>query len=722
MSPRQRRRQRRRGGGLGKIFLAVVAVLLVSIAAVAIAGGSWVLNTCNDAPEVNDLNPIYKGENSIIFAGDNSRLGFIRSDEARTPVELKTIPKDLWYATVAIEDERFFEHDGVDLEGITRAAFENLSAGEIRQGGSTLTMQLMRNLFIVDPERDLDRKVTEACMAVDYEEEHGKRAILGSYLNSASYGTLEGRTSVGVEAAARTYFSKSVDELTLEQSALLAGLPQAPSEYNPFLNPAGAKERRNEVIKRMQKLGYISPRRARLALQRGLQLNRSDIYSDIREPLFFDFVENELIERYGVARVRKGGLKVYTTIDPDQQEIARESMLTELPYSTDPSSAIVSIDPKTGFIEAMASSASYDDLQYNLAAQGKRQPGSTFKTFVLAAAVNAGIDPYSTYYTSMPLELDLPEWGHWSVSTYSGGYSGSMDIASATIASDNTVFAQLDLDVGPDEVAETAKKMGIQTELDGIPAEGLGGLRIGVSPLEMASAYATLADGGIYRKPTAIRKVVFPDGHISHPTQDEPKRVLPENVAYEVTQILHDNMTSGTGTAAYTGCYGQAGKTGTTDNYTDAWFVGYQPNVSTAVWVGYPESNEISMTSVQGITVAGGTFPAEIWYRFTTGTGTPCEDFPVPEEPIEWSQFFGEYSSSYDSDSSYDDEYVPEDDYSDEEPSAEGGGTTYDPDLYAPGAGQEPAPAPTVPAPAPAPSPPPTPAPSVTPGGAVGPG
>jgi penicillin-binding protein 1A len=289
-----------------------------------------------------------------------------------------------------------------------------------------------------------------------------------------------------------------------------------------------------------------------------------------------------------------------------------------------------------------------------------------------------------------------------------------MNLASATIASDNTVFAQLDLDVGPEEVAETAKKMGITTELDGIPAEGLGGLRIGVSPLEMASAYATLADGGIYRKPTAIRKVEFPDGHVSHPTQAEPKRVLPENVAYEVTQILADNMTSGTGTSAYTGCYGQAGKTGTTDNYTDAWFVGYQPNVSTAVWVGYPESNDIEMYSVHGVSVAGGTFPAEIWNTFTSNTGTPCEDFPVPEDPIEWSQFFGEYSSSYSTDSYDTDDSYDSSGYDDyEEPSAEGGGTTYDPDLYAPGAGQAPAPAPTIPAPAPAP---------VSPGGGISPG
>ncbi len=483
----------------------------------------------------------------------------------------------------------------------------------------------------------------------------------------------------------------------------MAGLPQAPSEYNPLNNPRGARERRNEVLDRMADLGYIERSRALEGQRRGLDVNPSDEYFERREPYFFDYVESELIESYGVNTVRKGGLKVHTTIEPRLQEVGRDAINSVLYYPDDPSSAIVAIDPRSGEIKAMASSGNYESNQYNLAAQGHRQAGSTFKTFVLTAAVNQGIDPYSTYYESKPLELDLPEYGHWSVSTYSGGYSGTMSLHAATLASDNTVYAQLDLDIGPEEVAETARKMGIETELDGIPAEGLGGLRIGVSPLEMSVAYATLASGGIHRNPVAIRKVEFPSGRVDHPEEADPKRVLPEAVAFEVTKVLRDNMTSGTGTAAYTGCYGQAGKTGTVDNFTDAWFMGYQPNLSTGVWVGYPESNAIEMTSVHGISVAGGTFPAEIWNAFHVGAGIPCEDFEEPEEPIDWSSFFGTYAVSGSSDSydyDYDSGYstAPAPDDSTEEGAGEGddssSGETYDPDLYAPGAGQDPAPAP----------------------------
>ena len=259
--------------------------------------------------------------------------------------------------------------------------------------------------------------------------------------------------------------------------------------------------------------------------------------------------------------------------------------------------------------------------------------------------------------------------------------------------------------MGPQQVAQTAKKMGITTHLDGIPAEGLGGLRIGVSPLEMANAYATLAAGGIHRNPVAIRKVVFPGGRVEHPDKADPKRVLPENVAYEVTRILHDNITGGTGVSAYTGCYGQAGKTGTTDRYTDAWFMGYQPNLATGVWMGYPQSNAIEMTSVHGITVAGGTFPAEIWHAFYTNAGVACEPFRVPAQPIQWSSFFGTFTASEPvrggSGSS------AGSDSPGGSTGGGGGGTThYDPQLYAPGAGQAPAPPPPSP---PAPSTPPPP-------------
>ncbi len=686
-------------------------VVFSVITAATLAAGSWVAGVASEAPDPDNLRPVTKGQNSVIFAGDGSRLGYIQSDQARKPISIKQVPTDLQFATVAIEDERFFDHEGVDAEGGLRALVRNIDAGKVVEGGSTITMQLMRNLYITDPKRNLERKVQEAVMAVEFEKDHSKREILQAYLNNASYGTIEGRTAVGVQAASKTYFSKPAKKLTLEQSALLAGLPQAPSEYNPLLNPEGARERRNEVLQKMAKLGYISRERAIEGYQEDLQLNRSEEYSRIREPYFFSYVENKLIEKYGVNTVRKGGLKIHTTLDPNLQEAAREAIEANLPYSTDPSSAVVSIDPGNGEILAMASSGDYNANQYNLAAQGRRQPGSAFKTFVLTEAIDRGVNPYSTYYESKHLELDLPEYGHWSVSTSDNGYAGTVSIAQATVLSDNTVFAQLDLDLGPEAVAQMAHELGVTSELDGIPAEGIGGLRIGVSPLEMANANATLASGGVKHDPIAVRKVEFPDGRIDRPEKPEGERVISEAAAYEVTKILNDNITGGTGTAAYTGCSGQAGKTGTTDDFTDAWFVGYQPNLSTAVWVGYPDA-AISMSSVQGITVFGGTFPAQIWNSFHVNAGVPCESFETPSESVDWSPFFGSYSAS--SSTSGSETY---------DSSTTGGDEGYDPDLYAPGAGQKPAPSPKPdPSPqpdaeaAPEPAPPaPTPAPAAPP-------
>jgi penicillin-binding protein 1A len=705
MTQRNRRRHRRRGGARSKALF-VVAGVLAAIATGAVVAASWVIDVAANAPSLSACRPIDKGGNSILIAGDGERLGYIASEEARTPVAIDRVPTDLEYATVAIEDERFFEHDGIDYEGGLRALIENIEAGEVVQGGSTITMQLMRNLCITDPKRNLERKIQEAQLALEYEKKFSKQDILGKYLNGASYGTINGTTAVGVQAASRIYFSKPVWKLTLEQSALLAGLPQAPTDYNPILNPEGARERRNDVLARMAKLGYISRERALEGQQRGLGLKLSDTYFVQRQPYFFDYVEDKLIEEYGVNTVRKGGLRVYTTVDPELQEVGLEAMQSALPYPEDPAAALVAIDPGNGHIEAMVSSSSYEDSQFNLAAQGHRQPGSTFKTFVLTTALKQGIDPYSTYYTSKPLNLDLPEWGHWEVATADEGYQGTINLQQATVASDNTVFAQLDLDVGPQNVAATAKSMGITTELDGIPAEGIGGLRIGVSPLEMSSAYATLAAGGIRRNPIAIRRVVFPSGRVDQPEQADPKRVVPEGVAYEVTQLLRDNITGGTGTAAYTGCGGQAGKTGTTDNYTDAWFAGYQPNLATAVWVGYPQSNEIEMTSVHGTTVFGGTFPAQIWNSLYVNGEIPCEEFSEPETPVSWAPFYGQYTQSSSSSGDYYSNPEEEDEAS-EKGKRKGEEATggYDPDAYAPGAGQEPTP---VPDPAPTPSRPPS--------------
>jgi penicillin-binding protein 1A len=689
MTQRNRRRQRHRGGAGGKLlFVGLGVAALLVIAAIGVA--SWVLDVAAKAPSLASCKTVDKGGNSTLYAADGSKLGVIESEEARAPISIDRIPKSLQHATVAIEDQRFYEHGGIDPEGIARAALKNLEAGRTVEGGSTITQQLVRNLCISNPARSLERKIIEAQLAIEYAERHSRREILGQYLNTASYGTLEGATAVGVQAASKIYFSRPVWKLNLEQAALLAGLPQAPSEYNPVLNPRVAKARRNTVLGEMAHLDYISQQRAKEGEQRGLELNLDQGYFDKRQPYFFDYVENKLIQAYGVNTVRKGGLDVYTTIEPRLQDVGLEAARSALPYPEDPSSALVSIDPSNGHIEALVSSSDYERSKFNLAAQGHRQPGSTFKAFVLTTAIKQGIDPYSTYYTSKHLDLNLPKWGHWEVSTADEGYLGRVNLQQATVASDNTVFAQLDLDVGPESVAATAKSMGIESELDGIPAEGIGGLRIGVSPLEMADAYATLASGGIHRNPIAIRRVVFPGGRTDRPEHPDPRRVVPEPVAYEVWRLLHDNITEGTGTAAYTGCPGQGGKTGTTDNFTDAWFAGIQPNLATVVWVGYPQSNAIEMTSVHGTTVYGGTFPAEIWHSLYSNAEIPCEEFSQPKTSISWAPYYGRFTASA----------TPI--HGSSSPSAGGGEESeaerlgkeavggYDPNAYAPGAGQEP--------------------------------
>jgi len=700
MARRNRRRQRRRGGAGGKLLL-VAAGLLVATGLAAIAVASWVLDVAADAPSLSSCEKVRGGGNTVLFAADGSRLGFVDSDEARQPVAIERVPKRLRLATVAIEDRRFYEHGGIDFEGIARAALKDLEAGEAVEGGSTITQQLVRKLCIHNPKRTIERKIEEAKLAIEYAKRHSRHEILGQYLNTASYGTAEGATAVGVQAASKIYFSRPVWKLDLARAALLAGLPQAPTDYNPLLHPGRALRRRNAVLAQMAAQGYVSPERARAARRRGLELDASGSYFAHREPYFFDYVEDQLLDRYGVDAVRDGGLRVYTTIDPRLQEIAEGAMRSTLPYATDPSSALVSIDPRNGHVETMASSSSYEENKFNLAAQGHRQPGSTFKAFVLTTALKQGIDPYTTYYTSKPLSLDLPKWGHWEVHTADEGYLGDVNLRQATVASDNTVFAQLDLDVGPRRVAETAHSLGIVSPLDGIPAEGIGGLRVGVSPLEMASAYATLAAGGIRRDPVAIERVVLPGGRVERPKREKPRRVVSEAIAYEVTRLLHDNITEGTGTAAYTGCPGQAGKTGTTDRETDAWFAGYQPNLASVVWVGYPRSNAIEMTSVHGITVFGGTFPAEIWHSLYSEGEVPCEEFEKPRKAIVWAPYYGHFTASaprQQSDKGGGSGRYFEFDEEGKSGGAGAGNNGYDPNAYAPGAGQEPTPVPPPPA------------------------
>jgi penicillin-binding protein 1A len=639
-----RERKRLRRGRKHKKLLLGLLVLVICLVIALLSVVGYVLAVSATAPPLGSLRPVDQGASSVVYAADGSRLGFIHSDEIRSPIPLGRIPESMGAATIAIEDERFYRHGGVDYEAIARAAWKDLKAGRPLEGGSTITQQLVRNLY-VGRERTLGRKIREAKLASELEEHHSKNWILQSYLNSVAYGTLDGQTAVGVQAAAQTFFSKNAQDLDLPESALLAGLPQAPSRLNPFQNPRGALERRNAVLRKLAKLGYISEARALEAAGEPLGIKRGDLYTRIREPLFFDYVKQQLIDRFGVNTVRKGGLKVHTTIFPKLQKAAREAIDSTLPYPADPSASIVAIDPRTGFIRAMAASSSYKRKQFNLAAQGHRQPGSAFKTFVLTTAIRRGVNPNTTSYVSKPLALKTKDYGPWNVQTYGQTYGGNMNLVRATLRSDNTVYAQLDLDLGPKSIAETAKEMGITTKLDGYPAEGLGGLTRGVSPLEMANAYGTLASGGIRNRPIAITRVVFPGGDVEELGKPKRERVFSDAIANEVTKVLKQNIQSGTGTRANIGCPA-AGKTGTTDNFNDAWFVGYTPTFSTAAWVGYPNALR-EMRSVHGISVAGGTFPAEIWHKFMeVAKGRACGDFPKPTTPMRWSSFFGKYSTT----------------------------------------------------------------------------
>ena len=637
------KRRRARGGQGFKIVAFSFGIVAVVLAIGALSGVAYILTIAADAPDINSLKPVDKGAVSHVYAADGRRLGFIDSTDLRTPISDSQIPVVAKRATVAIEDQRFYHHGGVDPEGIVRAAFRNIGSGKTLQGGSTITQQLVRNLYI-SPERTFARKIKEAKLAEELESKHSKRWILDTYLNSVSYGTVGGQSAVGLQAASRLFFDKPAHRLTLDEAALLAGLPQAPSRYNPFLEPKLARARRNDVLNEMVKQKMVPATVGVKAMQRPLGVRPNSYYTTKRENYFFDYVKQELIDRYGANTVRKGGLKVYTTVDLDLQKAARKAIAGQLYQSGDPSAAIVSIDPRTGYIRAMASSGKYGKNKFNYAAQGHRQPGSTAKVWVLMTALRNGVDPDSTTYQSHPLDLNTP-FGPWKVQTYSHSYGGNLNITQATLQSDNTVYAQMDLDLGPKQVRKTAYDLGIRTHLNAYPAEGLGGLRIGVSPLEQTNAYATIASGGIRHRPIAIRKVVFPDGRTDNLGKPRGVRAFKDGTTYKATQILQKNIQEGTGTAADVGCPA-GGKTGTTDSFSDAWFVGFTPRLTTGVWVGYP-NQRVSMTNVHGIEVAGGTFPARIWHDYMeTAKGSYCGDFPQPKTPFKAAPFFGKYAST----------------------------------------------------------------------------
>jgi len=644
---RQRRRRHHRAGPT-RILLLGGGIFAGAMIIGVIAAVGYVLNVARSAPAIQTLHPILTGGSSQVFAADGTRLGYIQSDQLRSPVSAGEMPADLRNATVAIEDQRFYKNNGIDLTGIFRAAIKDITHGAALQGGSTITMQLVRNLYLGGDQHTIRQKIIEAKLALEYEKRHSKRSILTSYMNSVPYGTLGGQTAIGVQAAARIFFDKPASQLDLQQSALLAGLPQAPSQYNPFRDASVARTRRNEVLAKMAELHYITAARASAAEASPLEVKRGYYYSQRKENFFFEYVRQKLIERYGATTVAQGGLKVYTTINLNMQRLARKAISEVLNEPEDPASAIVTLNPANGEIEAMAESQSYDQSQYNLASQGHRQPGSTFKAIVLADALSRGVDPNSTYYNSHTLSPGwLPSYPTYGVKTFGGEQNGTINLVQATIKSDNTVYAQLAADLGESTITEMAHKMGVVSPLHSYAAEALGGLELGVTPLEMADVYATLADGGWRNSPIAITKVVFADGHVDN-NWGKPHRVkvLSEAVTAEETSILHQNVLSGTAVKSVINCP-TAAKTGTTSELVDAWLDGYTPDFSTVVWMGYP-NKRVPMTSVHGEPQQGGALPAVIWHDYMSAVteGKPCVPFSTPSEQISYQPFYGKYATT----------------------------------------------------------------------------
>ena len=648
-----RLKRRRRAGAVTGTIAIVIAVTVVTV---GFGAGVALSQSC----DLNSLRPVEIGQNSFVYANDGSVLGSIPAERNREPVSLAQMSRWLPLATTAVEDRRFYQHGGVDYVGIARAAWKDVTAGKVVEGGSTITQQLVRNLY-TGQEKTFNRKIKEACLAIKLAQRWPKQKILDEYLNTVYYGN----HAYGVEAAAQTYFSKSASQLNLLQSALLAGLPQAPSVYDPFHNPQAALDRRDEVLRALLTNRGITLAQYQSAIQsNSLDLRAGRIYTSIKQPYFFSYVIDELERQYGANTVREGGLKVYTTIDPRLQRLANKAIRDVLPYRSDPASAIVSVEPGTGAIRAMTAVVRNAGNQFNLAAQSARQAGSTFKSFVLASAIEQGVDPDSTYYTSAPFTCVNGPWCYadyvngkpWSVHTYGNSYSGSISLTRATLASDNTVYAQLTLDVGPRYVWQMAHRLGVHLSPDKpVASIGLGSLA--VSPLDMAAAYATFAAMGVYAKPMAITKVVLPGDKVDHDSgwgKPQTKRVLSQGVAWKVNDVLRQNALYGTGSGSSDGIHPNAGKTGTTENHADAWFDGYTRQLSTVVWMGYPKG-EIPMLSVHGQAVAGATFDVPIWHEYMAAAlwHHKALDFPPPDKYPTWHSItrgtygtFGSYSTS----------------------------------------------------------------------------
>lgn len=619
-TPRRRAKKAKKAGPLRRIRL-FIALCLVVFAGL---GFGYIFAAYQSLPAVgNNMRPAVSSQ---VFDSHGRLITTLHSDQNRLPIDINKVPQNLQNAFIAAEDNRFYEHIGIDPIGIFRAIFANLTNRGIAQGGSTITQQLAKNAFL-SQEQTLKRKIQEAMLALEIEHKYSKKEILEMYMNQIYFG----QGAYGIQTAAKTYFNKDVNELTLTQCAMLAGLPKSPNYYSPFNNLNEAKKCKNVVLDQMVKYGYVSAAEAEDAKNQDLGLSKSHQSKEADEyASFIDYVSQQVAKKYGDDALYKEGLKIYTTMDVDKQHAAVRAM-RNLPNNytdenglTQPQAAIVSIDPKTGHILAMVGGRGQDS--FNRASMAVRQPGSAFKPFVYLTALQHDMTPDTTM-NDQPVT-----YGSWSPKNAGGSYSGTMTLSDALAHSVNTIAVQLADQVGTKNIIANAKKMGITTldAKDDNLAMALGGLTKGVTPLEMASAYGTFANKGVHVKPTAIVKILDRNGNVledaSTLEKEETKtRVMSEREAYEMTTMLEGVIDHGTGTAAAIG-RPAAGKTGTTDDNKDAWFVGYTPDIVTAVWIG-DDTGSHSLGEIYG-----GTIPAEIWkdYMSSATSDESGGDFSAP--------------------------------------------------------------------------------------------
>ncbi|MFC2767383.1 MAG: transglycosylase domain-containing protein [Mitsuokella sp.] len=597
--------KRKRSGGstLARVFLGFVIVFLVMLIGV---GCGFLTASMNTKPNLSD--DIRPPASSQIYDINGNEIANVHAAENRRPVKIEQVPKALQNAFVAVEDNRFYEHAGIDPRGIARAIWANLRGRTVSEGGSTITQQLAKNAYLTQ-DRTLKRKVQEVFLALQLERQYTKQEILELYLNQIYFG--EG--AYGVEAAAHTYFGKDVSELTLNECAMLAGIPKSPNYYSPMSNMEAARERKATVLDQMAKYGYITSSEAAKAKKEELHIVKPKKKTDTQEAAYFiEYVTQRMIDKYGADAVYKEGLKIYTTVDMDMQRAA-EAAMKKLPNITvdgngiqQPQGALVAIDPHNGYVKAMVGGRGTD--QFNRATMAERQPGSAFKPFVFAAALEDNFTP-STVIDDSPVKI-----GNWEPQNYERTFRGKVTLREVAIHSLNVPTVKIAQKVGIDKPIYYAQEMGISTfVLDGARNDrnfstALGGLTKGVTPFELVSAYGTFANKGVHVDPVVIVKVLDRDGKVLEQAAPNQRSVISEPSAANLTSMLQDVVQKGTGTRARLN-RPAAGKTGTTSDYHDAWFVGYTPDLVAGVWVGNDNNTPLNGMS-------GGLLPAEIWHAF----------------------------------------------------------------------------------------------------------